>query len=599
MLRNYRVFLIVIGFVVAIATLPAAVGAEAPQAENWQWDVDHLERLLPRAETPEERNAWGDREILHQRNDPPPLQQIRNVGEYEPMTGVLIRYPLGLPYAVIQEMYEDVTVHCIVSNSYYNTARNNFQSHGIDPDDVDWIVAPNNSIWARDYGPWFVFDGNGDIAIINHYYNRPYRPDDNNIPIVCGAHWGIPVYSHDLWTTGGNYMTDGYGISFSSDLVWDENAGMSHQEIFDLMHDYYGLNTYNVIADISNSGIHHIDTWAKLLDEETVIMKQVSASHGDYPELEQNATLIASLISSTGRNYNVVRVYCQNIANGGVASYTNCLILNDKVLVPTFNNTPYDDDALQVYQDAMPGYEVLGFYSSQWLTDDALHCRAKGVADRGLLRVAHIPIVEWSTYEPIPVDVFVDDRSETGLIPEQCLLYWRAYPTGTPPPSFSTTELIAEGDPDWYVADIPAQASGTTVDYYVHAADNSGRTEGMPRTEPAAYYSFEVELPAAAVEELPGATAAHLHSAYPNPFSAAFSTTFAFELKYEGRIRLQVYDTQGRLVRTLVDGRIGPGRHEIDWDGRNESGQELSAGTYFYKLRAAGIDYSRKAILTK
>jgi len=247
----------------------------------------------------------------------------------------------------------------------------------------------------------------------------------------------------------------------------------------------------------------------------------------------------------------------------------------------------------------MPGYEVLGFYSSQWLTDDALHCRAKGVADRGLLRVAHIPIVEWSTYEPIPVNVFVDDRSETGLIPEQCLLYWRTYPTGTPPPSFSPTELIAEGDPDWYVAEIPAQSSGTTVDYYVHAADNSGRTEGMPRTEPAAYYSFEVELPAAAAGELPDGPGSLLHAAYPNPFTPALSTTFSFELKYEGRVRLQVYDPQGRLVRTLVDGTVGPGRHEIDWDGRNESGQDLSAGTYFYKLRAAGISYSRKAILTK
>ena len=64
-------------------------------------------------------------------------------------------------------------------------------------------------------------------------------------------------------------------------------------------------------------------------------------------------------------------------------------------------------------------------------------------------------------------------------------------------------------------------------------------------------------------------------------------------------MRLQVYDPQGRLVRTLVDRTVGPGRHEIEWDGRNDAGVELSAGTYLYRLRAAGINYSRKAILTR
>ena len=112
---------------------------------------------------------------------------------------------------------------------------------------VEWIIAPSNSIWTRDYGPWFVFDGNGDIAIINHYYNRPYRPDDNNIPIVCGAEWGIPVYSHDLWTTGGNYMTDGHGISFSTDLVWDENSG--HDRAGDLRADARLLRAQHLQRD--------------------------------------------------------------------------------------------------------------------------------------------------------------------------------------------------------------------------------------------------------------------------------------------------------------------------------------------------------------
>ena len=56
------------------------------------------------------------------------------------------------------------------------------------------------------------------------------------------------------------------------------------------------------------------------------------------------------MMSPWGRPYTVVRVYCPY----GTA-YTNSTILNDKVLVPIFGSS-WDDDAIQTYQDAMPGY---------------------------------------------------------------------------------------------------------------------------------------------------------------------------------------------------------------------------------------------------
>ncbi len=576
----------------------AALSVDPPEStiDLWPWDTDRLERQLPQWETPEERARYGN--VPPEQNlraDPPPLAPIRNCAEFEPMTMALIRYPLGIPYAVIREMDEDLQIACVVSSSSYNTARSNFQANGVNPDGVDWIIAASDSYWTRDYGPWFVYDGNGAIAIIDHYYNRPYRPNDNLIPIVCGEHWSIPVHTHDLWTTGGNYMTDGFGISFSTDLVWDENGGMTHEQIFQLMHDYYGLNTYNVIADISTVGIHHIDCWAKLLDEETILVKQVASNHGDYPELEQNATLIASLEASTGRNYRVVRVYCQSIGGSDVASYTNSIILNDKVLVPSFSNATYDNQALDTYRSVMPGYEVLGFTGS-WLTDDAIHCRVMGIPDRFMLRVEHTPIREWTSYSPIPIEAKIDDRSETGLKADSLLVYWRAYATGSPAPSFSAIVMAPSGAQDHYAAAIPAQGHDRRVDYYIHAADNSGRREGMPRSEPAGWYSFDVTLPSADVADLDSG-AARLEQNSPNPFNPR--TTFSFELLYPERVSLAIYDAQGRRVRTLLDGRKEGGRHEIVWDGTSDAGDDLPAGTYFYRLQAAGVSYTRKAVLAK
>jgi agmatine deiminase len=583
---------------IVAAPLPARAEESAQSTiDRWEWDVDHTAKQLPSWETPEERAAWGDKPFLRLANDPPPVGPIRNVAEYEPMTKVLIRYPLGIPYSLIAEMHENVQISCVVSSSSYNTARTNFQSNGIDPNTVDWIIAESNSYWTRDYGPWFVFDGNGDLRIIDHKYNRP-RPLDDVIPITCGQHWGIPVHTHDLVHTGGNYMTDGYGVSFSTDLVWTENSSMTHAQVFQRMQDYYGLNTYNVVPDISTSGIHHIDCWAKFLDEETIIEKQVSTSHGDYAELEQNATLIASLPSATGRNYRVVRVFCQSIGSGNVASYTNSLILNKKILVPTFNSTTNDNNALQAYRDAAPGYEVIGSYYNGWITDDALHCRTMGIADPEMLRVAHIPIVSWNTYEPIPIRAFIDDRSEAGLKADSLLVYWRGYPVGEAPPAFTASVMAPDSSADLYFAEIPAQADSTTVDYYIHAVDETNRREGMPRTEPAAWYSFLVTLDETSnVATSPGAGRGSLAQNFPNPFRGA--TTFSFELKYADQVRLTIHDPEGRLVKTVVAGQVGAGRHEYVWDGRNDQGREVAAGTYFYKLTAAGISYARKAVLAR
>jgi agmatine/peptidylarginine deiminase len=510
------------------------------------------------------------------------------------MRKALIRYPLGIPYALIREMDEAMEISCVVSNGSYNAARTAFQSNGVDPNAVDWIIAPSDSYWTRDYGPWFVFDGSGDIHIIDHFYNRPSRPNDNNIPIVCGQHWGIPVHTHDLWTTGGNYMTDGTGLSFSTDLVWDENAGMTHQQIFQRMVDYYGLSAYHVLTDDLVSYIRHIDCWAKILDEETILVKQVANNHPDYARLEQNAALISSLQSANGRPYRVFRVNCQSIGGNDVAGYTNSLVLDRKILVPTFGNQTYDNNALNVYREAAPGYEVIGVSYNGWLTDDALHCRVMGIPDFQMLRVDHAPIVSWDSYEPIPVRAFIDDRSEAGLKSDSLLVYWRAYPTGQIPPSYSALALSPDTPADWYQAFLPAQPSGTTVDYFIHAVDNTGRREGMPRCEPLADYSFQVTLPASGIAD--GSDATSLRgTASPNPFSA--NTTFSFALRYEDTARLGVYDTQGRLVRRLLDGRVAAGQHWIEWDARDDAGDAVPQVSYFFRLQAGGLAYTSKAIL--
>jgi len=83
----------------------------------------------------------------------------------------------------------------------------------------------------------------------------------------------------------------------------------------------------------------------------------------------------------------------------------------------------------------------------------------------------------------------------------------------------------------------------------------------------------------------------------PNPFNP--STTISFVLPSSGNIRLDVYSMDGRRRSTLIEGELAAGRHEIVWDGRDESGRTLPSGVYVSRLEAGGVSETTKLILVK
>ncbi|MBM4131348.1 hypothetical protein FJ250_10050, partial [bacterium] len=85
-------------------------------------------------------------------------------------------------------------------------------------------------------------------------------------------------------------------------------------------------------------------------------------------------------------------------------------------------------------------------------------------------------------------------------------------------------------------------------------------------------------------EDLP--TAMPRLTVAPNPFNP--QTTFSFELITAGPAHLEIYDLSGRRVRTLAAGDLAAGRHEVRWDGRDQSGRAAPSGGYLGRLRANG-----------
>jgi hypothetical protein len=84
---------------------------------------------------------------------------------------------------------------------------------------------------------------------------------------------------------------------------------------------------------------------------------------------------------------------------------------------------------------------------------------------------------------------------------------------------------------------------------------------------------------------------------YPNPFNP--STTISFSLARDARAELSIYDVRGARVRTLVDARRERGIHRIQWDGRNQAGEPVASGVYFYRLKAGAFSSTKKMVLLK
>ena len=88
-----------------------------------------------------------------------------------------------------------------------------------------------------------------------------------------------------------------------------------------------------------------------------------------------------------------------------------------------------------------------------------------------------------------------------------------------------------------------------------------------------------------------------LYQNYPNPFSS--QTTFQYDVAEATSVKIYIYNTLGQLVKTIDRGDNGIGTHTVEWDGKNDDGDTLSSGVYFYQLRTKDFNKTMKMLLVK
>jgi len=84
---------------------------------------------------------------------------------------------------------------------------------------------------------------------------------------------------------------------------------------------------------------------------------------------------------------------------------------------------------------------------------------------------------------------------------------------------------------------------------------------------------------------------------YPNPFNPI--TTIEYALSADTKVRLEIYNLQGELVRTLLDSDLPAGYHSTTWNGIDNNSLPVSSGIYLYRLKAGAIVQTKKMLLIK
>lgn len=463
-----------------------------------------------------------------------PTGEVRFPAEFEPVQAVVIaHYQEGrnLPARLIKQMAQEVKVITLVNTDEFFTTeqvRDLYASELTEEElaNCEFIEAPLNGRWTRDFTPWIIFNGT-EPAIVENIYNRCYVFIDNNnnkvsyitdpnndsraklyddaIPQYFKEYFkdengntiSLPMYGMKVVHTGGNMMQDGRGVGVSDLIVHTESEeflGQTYDETNQKMKDYLGIDPYHVTIDPQGDYIAHVDCWGKFLAPDKILIAAVPSTNDQYDEYEEVANYFATTNCCWGYPYKVYRVSVpdRNDNTNIAAPYTNSLILNKKVFVPLDADTEskYNEAALQVYRDAMPGYTIIGVeynYNDEfllendwawdgWHNTDALHCRTHEIMDFNMLFVDHRNVLfgEQTYQESYPITAKFIAYSGNNITSTQ--LHYSINDG-----AYQTVEMTATGNADEYTANITGHNNGDVIKYYVTGEDASGKTCVQPQ----------------------------------------------------------------------------------------------------------------------
>lgn len=515
------------------------------------------ELVLPAGLTEEEQNLVNHFQFKSNEVTSAPTSSVRTAAEWEEIEYLVIRWTNSFQNILLQ-IVQAATAECKVLITTQNQASvsSYLSANAVDMSQVEFLDAPSNSIWIRDYAGNTVYANDvEDLALVDWIYNRP-RPADNEMPVAHASYAEVPLYrtnsgTDDLVNTGGNFMSDGMGTAFASKLILEENqannpygvSAKTETEIDDIMLNYQGITNYIKFDQTPFDPIDHIDMHMKLLDEQTILVSKYPDGVADGPQIEANINyLMANHQTPFGTDYKIEWIDAPPSVSGlypdsggYYRTYTNSVFVNGTVIVPTYR-PEVDAPALALYEELLPGYNIVGIdvdNSNELLIalNGAIHCITHAIGVSDPLLIIHQPIEETNTNVNIPINALIKHHTDIS----EAKVFWRE----SGEIDFEETTLNLDEDDNW-VTSLSVPSSASNIEYYIWAEANSGKTMTRPMVAPDGFWSFE--MTSLSVTDW---AEKNIVGPYPNPAKNEVS----FNLKsISGEVNISIHNLQGQKL---------------------------------------------------
>ncbi len=322
--------------------------------------------------------------------DAPPSGS-RGMAEWERADGVVVswkRFSKDFLQDLIYQLQKSTDVYLLTQDEEETEyLEDKFRDWRLDDRRTRYLEYDRESVWTRDYGPGMIEMPDGRKAFVDwRYYANRHR--DDAVPTLLARYLRANVYRPNIFTEGGNFMTNGQGLCAMTTWVVQENPELGEQGVIDVMKRYFGCEEVAIFQRMAGEGTGHIDMFAKFTQPDTVLVGKFDARDdrlGNAKLLDDHAARFASLKTRDGKPLRVVRIPMpapeENQYRDGwiFRSFTNSLILNKTVIVPVYDelgDRDLEDAATAAYRDAMPpDTQILKVDSSQIIYDGgAVHC---------------------------------------------------------------------------------------------------------------------------------------------------------------------------------------------------------------------------------
>ena len=462
--------------------------------------------------------------------------------------------------------------------------RNFLIALGSDSSNVRFAAARTNTCNLRQYGP---SRGYGVFAdTIERYLGKPgfsnfNLPYDDSMAYSLSSNWLWNIVDYDLHYENTNISYDGLRYLFVGDRILNDNLPMTENDIRFALNSYYnsGLVLFLPNPDQSGGGeLSGLNNYIKLIDFETILVSSIPDTLPDYPVFMEIKSELESIVNYFGYPYEIISLPAAPQEDGTFAinqdgilrSYTNSIIINDLVLVPSFNMPVYDSMAFEIYSDLLPGYTVNQVDASLLAQyHSGLNTVSLEIPQKNYLRILHKKITGLQPYSPF---VKINCLCQADAQVEAMWLYYKINND-----TAFTKEEIHLVCPQHFAV-IEKLDPGDTISYYIEAI-SSKTTTTYPLSAPDGTFTFWLDV----VSKIYNNSEDHFTIA-PNPGNGDFQIISSQHLH---SIQISVFNSNGQKV---LSDKCNPGSPV-------HLSEKLSPGIYLIVIRDKNLTSKHKLIV--